>query len=453
MPRGDASRSIGPDSQPGQPLHKSLKTLGIFNALDRNLDKFGRLVAQRTNILIRRLIKNRALTDGGVDSIDDPDHPIRVLGLARVSKAHQATEGDSLVTQVEDIQALAEEKGYHLEKIFIEEGVSGQTLDREAIKKIRHYAKEYDIKYLIVYGISRIGRNSLEAIQFVIDLKLNYGVHVLTPELEVDPSKSWNMLQYVFEACSAENSTQYRSNASQRSKNKNWKDGNWSTAKRGVPPGYKYVKENDWLEIDKDTAAAVERAFKLFVRICEVRGPYKQVWREYGDELGISASDIRDMLTDPIYVGMPTYGGSENRAGAEISEEKRREVAMMSDPVKEVWKGITHPDPDLRIIDDDLYEEVQKAVEKVYDRNSRSDDVTQMKRDLVDEWGLPAVYHSADNLEFHCGRCGDPTVKDGVYQTSDGYTHRWKCVNADCGKVEGWPKEEHRFRMENHEYR
>lgn len=417
--------------------------------LTGSLPKFGIVIAQKIKAAVRRLSRNHAVTDGGVE-IGEADHPIQALGLARVSTARQAEEGVSLETQQEDIRALAEENGYELVEIFVEDGISGQTLDREAIKKIKHYAELYNIKYLIVYGTNRIGRTSLEAIRFVIDLKLNYNIHILTPEIEIDPSKSWNMLQYVFEACSAEKSVQYRSDASQRSKNKNWKNGNWSTSSMTVPPGYNYLEEDDWLEVDAATAEIVQQAFELFLKISEGRGPYKQVWREHGAELGIEPSDVKDMLTNPVYIGKPTYGGSAKRPGVEISEQKRQEIAMMSDPLREVWKGIQHPDPNLRIVDDDTFGEIQKEVEKVHDRNSRSDDITQMKRDLVDEWGLPAVYHSADNLEFHCQNCGDVTVKDGVYPTADGNVHRWLCT--ECGIVEGWPKRNHQFQMEKYEY-
>ena len=79
---------------------------------------------------------------------------------ARVSTEDQG-KGFSIPTQIEACQKLAEREGYTVPEtsVLIDEGISGTTMDRPQLRKLRDLVNTRAITAVIVYDPERLSRN------------------------------------------------------------------------------------------------------------------------------------------------------------------------------------------------------------------------------------------------------------------------------------------------------
>ena len=112
----------------------------------------------------------------------------KAVGYTRVSTPRQAKKGESLLTQETAIKRYADGMGYDLLEIYSDEGISGGTVEgRPALKRL--LANLDGIECLIVYRLSRLGRNSRELLNNVNDLQ-EAGLEIVFTEDNIDLSTS-----------------------------------------------------------------------------------------------------------------------------------------------------------------------------------------------------------------------------------------------------------------------
>ncbi|MGA2937699.1 MAG: recombinase family protein [Syntrophobacteraceae bacterium] len=94
------------------------------------------------------------------------------VGYTRVSSSSQASpEKTSLERQAEKIELQARLKEYNLLKIYKEPGISGATMERPALQELLADAEQKRFDAVIVWDISRFGRNLLHLKQNTERLK------------------------------------------------------------------------------------------------------------------------------------------------------------------------------------------------------------------------------------------------------------------------------------------
>jgi site-specific DNA recombinase len=94
------------------------------------------------------------------------------VGYTRVSSSSQASpEKSSLERQAEKIELQARLKEYKLLKIYREPGISGATMERPALQELMADAEDRKFDAVIVWDISRFGRNLLHLKQNTEKLK------------------------------------------------------------------------------------------------------------------------------------------------------------------------------------------------------------------------------------------------------------------------------------------
>lgn len=100
----------------------------------------------------------------------------------RVSSDTQAKHGFSIENQKDRAEAYCNYKGFSNIQIIKDEAKSGRRFDnRTGIQEIIKLAKNYELDNLVVYSISRIGRNAHETLQFIDLLKnKNVNLHSIT---------------------------------------------------------------------------------------------------------------------------------------------------------------------------------------------------------------------------------------------------------------------------------
>src|ERR671925_582996 len=79
---------------------------------------------------------------------------------ARVSTEDQG-KGFSIPTQIEAGQKLAEREGYIVSEtsVLVDEGISGTTMDRPGLRKLRDLVNSKAITAVVVYDPDRLSRN------------------------------------------------------------------------------------------------------------------------------------------------------------------------------------------------------------------------------------------------------------------------------------------------------
>lgn len=92
----------------------------------------------------------------------------------RVSTDEQATEGFSIENQKRACKEYAINNGYHIKRIFVEDGKSARTTDRAAFQEMFSTLREEQADAIIVYKIDRLARNVADFANIRKELR-NYG--------------------------------------------------------------------------------------------------------------------------------------------------------------------------------------------------------------------------------------------------------------------------------------
>ncbi|MEM1936513.1 MAG: recombinase family protein [Sulfolobales archaeon] len=110
----------------------------------------------------------------------------KALGYARVS-----LESENVENQVLEIEKFAESQGLELVEVFKDVGVSGSkpALEREGFKQLIEASKLLNVKTIVVYDLTRLGRDLFDLVN-TYRLLLEQGYTVLFvkhPELNAKP--------------------------------------------------------------------------------------------------------------------------------------------------------------------------------------------------------------------------------------------------------------------------
>ena len=93
----------------------------------------------------------------------------------RVSTEDQAKEGYSLEVQREYLESFAKREGLEIFKVYQDDGISGYSTERPALKNLLKDAKEKKFDLVLVYKIDRFSRNLKDLLNLVDELS-TYGV-------------------------------------------------------------------------------------------------------------------------------------------------------------------------------------------------------------------------------------------------------------------------------------
>lgn len=105
-------------------------------------------------------------------------------GYVRVSTAKQVKEGHSVEAQTSRIQQYCKDKHLPDPIIMADNGISGKdTSNRDKFNEMVRLSKKGDS--IISYSLSRLGRNSLQILQFIDDMEKR-GVNVIVLDKDID---------------------------------------------------------------------------------------------------------------------------------------------------------------------------------------------------------------------------------------------------------------------------
>jgi len=229
------------------------------------------------------------------------------MGLAiyiRVSTEDQAKEGYSLEVQREYLESFAKREGLGIFKVYQDDGISGYSTERPALKELLKDAKEKKFDLVLVYKIDRFSRNLKDLLNLVHELS-TYGVGFKSATEPFDTTTSAGKLMFQQLGSFAEFERNRIAERVFPGMVKGVQRGNWQGA-RYAPYGYKYNKEKKLLEIDDEETKVVKLIYTMFLCDKSIRSITEYLTRKgYRNRKGniFSTKLIGDILKNRIYTG------------------------------------------------------------------------------------------------------------------------------------------------------
>ena len=114
--------------------------------------------------------------------------PRPAIGYARVSTDEQAREGVSLEAQQSRIRAYCEAKELELVDMLTDDGISGKTLERPALRELLQRCERGEVGHVVVVKLDRLTRRTRDLLALVDDLFLAREIELHSVSESLDTS-------------------------------------------------------------------------------------------------------------------------------------------------------------------------------------------------------------------------------------------------------------------------
>ena len=286
----------------------------------------------------------------------------KVYIYTRVSTAIQ-TEGYSLEAQRQKIIDYAKYRGFHICGEYQDAGFSGKNIAGRAKfqEMLDHIeAKKDDIQYVLVFKLSRFGRNAadvLSSLQFMQD----YGVNLICVEDNIDSSADSGKLMISVMSAMAEIERENILVQTMAGRKQKASCGGWNG---GFAP-YGYELKDGQLTIVEDEAEVIRAVYNLYIGTNkgptyiakELNKMFVKKVKKQGETNRFTTHFVKRAIDNPVYCGRIAYGRTVN----EKIEGKRNEYhrILQKDGSKIILSYGTHAP----IVSEEMWELARKRRE------------------------------------------------------------------------------------------
>lgn len=314
---------------------------------------------------------------------------MKAVIYSRVSTDSQNTE-----RQLKECTSYCKSNNFEIVDA-IEETGSGYKNDRPGLDKVLEYVENHLVDVVVTYELSRLGRNNDVLKNIDTFDKNKVCLHTIIYGIKTDPRDGTSSFSNPFIGILSALSNSEAVIFKQRSAS-----GLRRIAEQGkalgsnmYPYGYTKIEKKGYLVINDEEAEVVRNIFKMYM---EGIGTLK-----ISEELNKEAIKTR---TGKAWRDAVVYGILNNS----IYVGKRR------------YKGKTIDLPQLRIIEDELYNKVQERLRNNYNKASK-----HFRHDYY-----------IDRGKITCGICGKTYY---AHKRTDGKDNRYICISKrygeDCGNI------------------
>ena len=331
-----------------------------------------------------KIFKPQSATDGAKEQMTMKNAVIYARYSPGSKQNYQSIEG-----QLKECYAFAERSDLRVVREYVDEHLTGTNDKRTQFLQMIEDSKRKGFQYIIVYQLDRFARNRYDSATYKAKLKKS-GVRVLSAKENITDDASGILIEGVLENMAE----YYSAELSQKVKR-----GIAITASKckffggGIPLGYKVDDEKRFI-INEETAPIVKQMFEMLAN-------------------GYNYAEIARYMNER---GIPTSrGGKWNKNSFHSIFANRRYLGKYIFQGNEIDGGMP------RIIDDELFDEVQRVLEKYAQAPSRG---KALEEYLLSE-------------KLICRKCGNKMT--GISGTSNNMTvhHYYKCngnPKANCDK-------------------
>lgn len=336
----------------------------------------------------------------------------------RYSSDNQDVHG--CVNRIKSMLDEAEERDIPLYfEPVVDIATSGKGIDREGIRRIIRLVQHPQIQYFFVHDVTRLARRNSFCL-FIIDLLTrNFDVEVVTKEGTVDLSRLEDLATTWVSSMAGEITNRNKARNTLGGMIEKFEEGSISHWYKYPPIGYSDAEENDALfEKEENEIDAAKACFTLLDTANEnENSPYTEVLDHINSHFGplferyetesehekqpLSRRQLKRIVRDPIYIGEPV---AEGESIGDQGQESERE------------------DPDLQIIDEELFKRVNEKVDRIeneYSDTSSAGEVMDLEY-LSYEFGFLPIIESTPEVAVHCPECDAKMVRDGKRESENG---------------------------------
>ena len=232
----------------------------------------------------------------------------------RVSTSMQV-DGYSLDAQRDKLRKYAEYESMEIAGEYSDEGFSGKNIQgRHEFQRMLQDIQDCKdgVEYVLVFKLSRFGRNAADVLNS-LQLMQDFGVNLICVEDGIDSSKDSGKLMISVLSAVAEIERENIRTQTMAGREQKAREGKWNG---GFAP-YGYHLENGELLIAEDEAEVIRVIFDRYIhsndgvngvaKYLNQRG-YTKKLRQNGTLPGFSASFVKSIIDNPIYMGKIAYG-------------------------------------------------------------------------------------------------------------------------------------------------
>ncbi len=340
----------------------------------------------------------------------------------RVSTQRQKEEA-TIESQKALLQHFAQSKGFEIssEWIFEDNGVSGSTLARPALDRLRDYASEGLFDHIFILSPDRLSRKYAYQAILIDEFKSNNITLIFqnSPSPETPGEHLLLQMQGMF----AEYERAQIAERSRRGKKHKAKNGSVSVLSN-APYGYRYIRGlkgvSSYFEIIDREASVIKIIFNLYVKdrlsIAGIRDylANQQINSPKGKPKW-SRSSLSNILNNSAYKGIAYFGKREKcepnpmRLVNRCARVKGRYIARKSFRQKSIEECIEIPVP--IIVETDIFEMAQQLFQKNKQQSTRNAKKGSLLQGLIS-----------------CKECGYGFVTSGSGKSINGHRY-YRCNN------------------------
>lgn len=237
----------------------------------------------------------------------------RCVLYPRVSTEMQV-DGYSLEGQKNMLTRFADREEMIVVDTYEDAGKSGKSIEgRPAFQKmLRDIEDGLDIDYILVYKLSRFGRNAADILNS-LELVQSYGVNLICIEEGIDSSQTSGKLLISVLSAVAEIERENIIEQTMNGRREKARQGGWNG---GFAP-YGYTLEDNKLMIEETEAVAIRKIFELYTSSeiglggianqLNLQG-IRKIPRQNGTLEDWTGHFIKLILDNPVYCGKIAYG-------------------------------------------------------------------------------------------------------------------------------------------------
>lgn len=247
---------------------------------------------------------------------------MRVAIYLRVSTLDQV-DGYSLDVQRERLMAFCTAQGWDDVTVYMDDGESGTGMDRPALKRMIRHIEEKKINAVIVLKLDRLSRKQKDVLYLLEEVFEKNNVIFKSATEPFDTSTPLGKAMIGVLAVFAQLERDMIVERTTTGKRQRISGGKWGGGITAF--GYRWVKEEEKLEIVEEEAAVVREIFSRFLK-----GESREsiaAWASKRTTKYIDNSTIRYFITRPTYAGLLQHSG-------EIFDGEHEPIVSLAD-----WKA------------------------------------------------------------------------------------------------------------------
>lgn len=224
----------------------------------------------------------------------------------RVSTEKQVEEGYSLAAQRRTLLEHCTRQGWTVDDahIFVDEGISGKSIERPAFLAMLEAARERRIDRIVATKLDRLARNTKVFLQLVEDLK-GWGCSLAILDLNFDSGTPNGAFVLTVFAALGELERKLIVERLLSGKKQKATEGNWN----GAPVPLGYIRDGGAFHVDEEAAPIVRTIFARF----DAGAGQRAIARELTQLTGRAwyASQVGYILRNGMYAGLVQWDGVE----------------------------------------------------------------------------------------------------------------------------------------------